>query len=665
MTLGRAHDAGAIVRLARAGRLREARAQADRVIARSPPDAALLHLAGVLAAQDGDPVRGAELLGRAAGLRPADADLARNLARALIDAGRAGDALKVCGRHVAAPGFGRLEAEALRALDRHSEAAARYRVLVAAAPGDVELWNNLGSALLASDAPADAIVALERARALAPRSATVLTNLARAEAATGAFAAGLAHAEAATEAAPGDAAALLELGRALNRAGRHDAALIRLADAARAAQDDPEVFVALGQTYAYLGELDRAEQGYLLATRMTRLDPQAWVNLAVLYEQGNRVEDLAALVENAGLRGVGGSELAYMQALSLRRAGRFEDALDLMLSAAPGAIDEGLRQQLIGQLADRLGEAETAFAAFTAMNQAMMADPSAAGYDGTEHRRFVESLDAMTTPEWVASWPAVHIDAEPPSPVFLVGFPRSGTTLLDTVLMGHPDTHVLEEEPILVRVRDEIGDLSMIPAQGEAAVNELRALYFAELERIAPAAPGKLVIDKLPLNILRAPLVHRLFPDAKFIFASRHPCDCVLSCFMQNFRVNQAMASFLTIENAALLYDRVLRYWETCRAAMPLTVHTIRYEDMVADLEGEMRPLLAYLGLAWTDAVLDHTRTAGDRGYIRTPSYAQVTERIYARSRGRWEKYREQLAPILPILEPWAERLGYGSLDPA
>jgi hypothetical protein len=175
----------------------------------------------------------------------------------------------------------------------------------------------------------------------------------------------------------------------------------------------------------------------------------------------------------------------------------------------------------------------------------------------------------------------------------------------------------------------------------------------------APPPPGALVIDKLPLNILRTPLIRRLFPDARLIFAQRHPCDAVLSCFMQNFKINRAMASFLTLPNSALLYDRVLGYWFQSLELLSLCVHTVRYESMVSDLESEVRPLLEFLDLPWEDAILDHQRTAAGRGYIRTPSYSQVTERIYDRARGRWESYREHMRDVLPILAPWVERLGY------
>jgi hypothetical protein len=152
----------------------------------------------------------------------------------------------------------------------------------------------------------------------------------------------------------------------------------------------------------------------------------------------------------------------------------------------------------------------------------------------------------------------------------------------------------------------------------------------------------------------------RLFPDARFIFAQRHPCDVVLSCFMTNFQLNAATANFTDLLGTARLYDQVLSYWEQCRALLAPPVHVLSYEAMVNDPEQALRPLIGFLDLSWDDRLLDHRQTARARGYIPTASYAQVTEKIYSRASGRWIRYRDQMRDVLPILAPWAERMGYG-----
>lgn len=161
------------------------------------------------------------------------------------------------------------------------------------------------------------------------------------------------------------------------------------------------------------------------------------------------------------------------------------------------------------------------------------------------------------------------------------------------------------------------------------------------------------------MNMNKVPLIYRLFPDARFILALRHPCDVVLSCFIATFKLNNAMANFLDLDTAAQTYDLSFRYWETCRALLPIRVRTVRYEDVVADSGVTLRPVFDDLGLDWREDVLDHQKTAAARSSIRTASYAQVTEPIYARAVGRWKRYRAALEPVLPTLAPWVERFRY------
>jgi hypothetical protein len=128
---------------------------------------------------------------------------------------------------------------------------------------------------------------------------------------------------------------------------------------------------------------------------------------------------------------------------------------------------------------------------------------------------------------------------------------------------------------------------------------------------------------------------------------------------MANFQLNRAMANMTTLEDAARLYDAAQDAWTRATELLPIEVKRIRYEAMIDDLETEMRALLAFLGLEWDPGVLDNRGSAARRAHIRTASYSQVTEPIYRRAVARWERYRAQLEPIMPIVAPWVERMGY------
>jgi len=331
-----------------------------------------------------------------------------------------------------------------------------------------------------------------------------------------------------------------------------------------------------------------------------------------------------------------------------------------LLGTIPKDVKPIVQEQLRGQFLDGLGDVDGAFAAFSEMNRLFREDPSNPVERGRIYRDELRSDDERVGFAWFSSW---H-DLPPPddgrmSPVFLVGFPRSGTTLLDTMLMGHAGVEVMEEKPPLRKVELQAGGLDALVGMTVEQRNAFRTAYFDEAARWAELRSDSLLVDKSPLHMNKVPLIRRLFPDARFILALRHPCDCVLSCFITPFRLNNAMASFVDLDTSAEFYDLSFSHWKHCTDVIPMPVHSVRYEDVVEDAEGQLRALLNFLDLEWSDNVLDHERTARSRGLISTASYAQVTEGLYTRAKGRWEKYRAHMAPVLPVLKPWAEYFRY------
>jgi tetratricopeptide (TPR) repeat protein len=615
--------AAALERL-RLGDLAGARSLVEGQLAEAPdgPEAPTqVALAGLIAARMGDPAGAIPWFRRALAASPDDPMARGNLATALISVGELDQAGEVVGSS-ADPGLQRLSAYVEQQRGRLDQAASSYRAVVAAFPDDFESWNNLGNVLAAAGDKDGAIEAFQQAISLRPDIIAIYLNLSEV----------LASAE------------RPELRQAVMR------------EAARRASGDPRVLTELGLAEAGAQQFDAAERAYRAALRLNARYTSAYVELGMLLETHNRIDDLSALVEEAEAMGMADAEIGFLKAWLLRRQGRFEEALPLA-QAVPESISPLRSAQLLAEIYDRLGDPPRAFAAFEAMNRASAA--AAPPRPGGSYRDQVTSNTALLTQEWVDAWTKVDLDRSPASPIFIVGFPRSGTTLLDTLLMNLPDLHVLEEMPVINAVEEAIGDQARLATLGPEEAAQLRARYFDALESIAPAKPGQTIVDKYPLSMARMPLIHRLFPDAKIVFVERHPCDAVLSAFMSNFQLNQAMRSFVSLEEAARTYAAVFESWTRAEALLPLDVHRIRYERMVEDLEGEMRPLLSFLGLGWDSKVLDNRAGAAGRTYVRTASYAQISEPIYRRSAGRWARYREQMADVLPILAPWVERLDY------
>ena len=150
----------------------------------------------------------------------------------------------------------------------------------------------------------------------------------------------------------------------------------------------------------------------------------------------------------------------------------------------------------------------------------------------------------------------------------------------------------------------------------------------------------------------------KIFPHAKFILAIRHPCDCVLSCFMQNFRLNDSMANFLNIEDSSEMYNLVMTLWKHYEK-LNINYQIVKYEDIVQNFKKTTESLLSFLEVPWTDNVLKFYEVAQSRNLINTPSYDQVYRPIYSESAYRWKKYEDKIKPILPILKPWIDEFNY------
>ena len=608
--------------LLRRGDRAGARRAVEAALRDEPDEIGLVAFAGVLAAQTGDLAGAIPHFRRALAAVPQDLQMRTNLAMALAETGALDEAAWVAEGH-GDPHLDRLAGWAHQQAGRLDRAAAAYQAAVTATPDDFESWNNLGNVRAAmGDAPG-ALLAFQQAILIRPDIVDIYLN------------------------ASEQLAAVED----------HAARQLLMREGAKIAPDRADVLTELGLAEAALRSYPEAEAAYRQALASDPLYLQAYLELGMLLENLNRVDELAALVDTAEASGVAEAELGFIRAWALRRQGRFAEALPIA-EAIPETIHPVRRAHLLADLADRLGDTGRAFAAFGDMNAVSVAGrPPRVG---PLYRETVAQSSARLTPEWVASWAPLEVERRPPDPIFLVGFPRSGTTLLDTLLMNMPGLHVLEEMPFLREVELALGDDAKLATLDAKEANRLRRLYFEQVEKGAPPrSPEQRIVDKHPLRMAGMPIVSRLFPAAPVILVERHPCDAVLSCYMANFQLNDAMRSFTDLEEAARTYDAVFTAWEKAEALLPLRVHRIRYERMVEDLAGEMRPLLDFLGLPWDEKVLDNQGAAAERGHVRTASYSQVQEPIYKRAAGRWERYRDQLAPVLPILAPWAERMGY------
>lgn len=656
--------AARVLTLARANDLGAALAAGEALVAGGKADAGLTLFVGVLSCRSGHFERGIAHMRCAVEMAPGDAIAQVELARALLAHGaldevEAFTASRSRSASPAAREMLRVRAHALRAKEDWQGASEHYRELTAADAADFESWHGLGTSLLGLNDAEAAIMPLREAARLRPTIANHWSALSRALSITGDFTGGLQAAQQALTLAAASPAAQLELARALIGLERPDEALIALGLAQQDAGNEPALLNDIAGLQSQLKAFGPAEATFRAALAMRPDLAQALVGLAKLYERTNRMVELREAIAAADRLGLPIAKTALFRARLLGSEGRLEEALTAA-RASPEDSDAGRaeRSQAVGQLAERLGDTSAAFAAFAEANRLMATTIG----DSREAEQFLVTLDRvhdLLTPRWYARWRRPIEPGSRASPLFIFGFPRSGTTLIDTMLIGHPDTLVLEEEAVIQHTSDQLVSVDRLadPAPGE--VDRLRDYYFAKVARLAPDLGERLLVDKEPLGLINAPMLHRLFPDARYIFMERHPCDVVLSCFMISSRLNMNVAHFFDLASTARVYDRVMHYWERCRAVLPLRVETVRYEHLVAATERELRRVAGFAGLRWDERMLDHESNAAARSFIGSPSYAQVTEPIYTRSSGRWVRYREQMKPVLPILQPWIEKMGY------
>ncbi|TCU61840.1 tetratricopeptide repeat protein [Novosphingobium sp. PhB57] len=659
-----------IAGLARMGRLDEAAQAVVAAVAAEPEDPALAALGGAVEFHRGDFARAATYLERAHSLRPQDLVVRTNLAESYLRTDRKDEALALCDEACAfaepSLRLARLGAHLAQEAGDFAKAARLYRHVLARQPDDWSLLNNLGNTLSEQGEAAEAIEVLQRAMALAPDSPPIRVNLGTALLLAERVEEGETVLRDAARDFPDDHVPMLTLARFYHDNGIEDRQYEAIAEAARRAPGDAALQSDYGQEAARRNDYAIAEGQFEAALVIEPALGPSFVGLAAVYERSNREAELEPLRERALASGTDAQSLAYIDALRFKRAEDFGQAFEA-LEQSGEVVVANRRHQLRGIMLDRMERYDEAFGEFAAMNASHLDEPSQPAVRAERFRGDLARDRALVTPQWLGGWSETP-PADRASPVILLGFPRSGTTLLDTMLMTAPNTLVLEEEPFFGEIETQLGGVNALAGLDAAAIVAARARYFERVSQHAPLgpdrlAPDTLIIDKHPLHLGKVPVIRRLFPDARFVLALRHPCDVILSCFITNFRPNNAMSNFLDLETAARFYDLTFSYWEQAREVFDLPVRTVVYERLVADQARELAPLFDWLDLPWAGEAFDHREAARARGVVRTASYAQVTEAIYTRAAGRWRRYEKHLEPVLDILRPWVERFGYSLED--
>ena len=342
---------------------------------------------------------------------------------------------------------------------------------------------------------------------------------------------------------------------------------------------------------------------------------------------------------------------------------------------APASDDQANFAMVAGKMYDKAGQYDKAFDMYALGNELHARMTVKTGrLSPSNYPSRIKALTEDLLSKRSVSLKDHAVPSAPDSPkvAFMYSFPRSGTTLLDTIFRTHTQIEVLEEQPI---IRDTFLDARFKggPVQNGTQMEELlKAFYDTDpvqlqtyyLDNMARLGRGnldanKVYVDKMPLNTVYARLIKHMFPDAVHIFSLRDPADVITSCFAQNFIMNDAMYHFTSIEKAVAIYDQVMSFWVKAEEILDLDVTYVRYEELVTDLQGVVQPVIEHLGLPWEDGLVDFWKTAREREVIRTASADQVIQKLYTTSKGRWTRYSALKNGALEPLEPWRKHFGY------
>ena len=535
-------------------------------------------------------------------------------------------------------------------------------------PNSINLYNIIGTTNKSLGKLEEAIDAYNKAILLKPDFAEAHYNIGntlkkqgKLEEATEAF-------RKALDIKPDYAEVYINMGNALQGQGKLDEAIKAYNKVISLKPNFAEAYNNIGVALKDQGKLDEAIEAYNKCLSLKPDYAEAWLNGADALEKWNKLNELEIWLDNAfnSFETVP-ADLRFMKSKLLWRNKKFEETSYLISDIKFETISEIRKKDYLNLKAkcfEQSKKFEEAYECFVLVNSLVKISKEYKRYSPEDY--FQNKKDNLAK---IRSRSKKNVEVkseENPEflPTFLVGFPRSGTTLLDTILRSHSKIKVVEEKPLLYdteKFLKKSGYDDFIDKFIPKYVNiEAQKIYKQEFNKhIDTSSVDKVYIDKLPLNLLKVPVIHQLYPNAKFILALRHPMDTILSCWMQNFKLNKAMANMVDLDRIVDFYCIAMETFKICRGNYNLNVSEIRYEDLIKNFQKESEAVVQFLNLKWEPEMANYQDTALKRGRINTPSYSQVVQPIYKDSQYRWLNYKKYLEQYLDQVKPWISEFGY------
>lgn len=529
-----------------------------------------------------------------------------------------------------------------------------------------ESWCNFGSVLCDYQQFSRAYDALLKANALAPNHALIAFSLARACKGLGQLDASLTYIQNALNLEPSDLDFRFFRATLAVELDQWDTALGDLAVLANQQLAPPQMLM-LANLYLQTGQFAVAIPQYQHLVKQYPAYFEAWIGLATAFERANDLPAFEHALHNAASAVKNleqGIALKQLQAKLAYRNKQFDVSTKLLHDVWELPSSNSMWKSQVGfEYAQSLDKAKQYQAAWQVFNDAHMLR-NQLNQESAGDQQALNFFELLAKP-LSGAWPNACQDSGQQDPVFVVGFPRSGTTLLEQILDAQPGLVSFDEQPFLAKTLLLMQQMGVdYPIQleqlNQAQLEQLRHYYFQQAQTKVGALDGRRLVDKNPLNWARLPLIRALFPHASVILALRHPCDVILSCYMQNLRSTVLSGAFSQFDRIADLYIALADYWQRIAPQLEMPVMISRYENLVQMPEQSTKQLAEFLGLPWSESWLNSANYAKDKAIINTPSYAQVLEPLNTRALNRWQNYREYFdLDVMARLTPAVHAMGY------
>lgn len=428
----------------------------------------------------------------------------------------------------------------------------------------------------------------------------------------------------------------------------------------------PETSYNLAAIYAMQGNEEKLSE--ILSAIIKYQTPDSYIFVAGAYENNNKTSESLNTIEEGLTHFPESYELTLLKIKNLRKNKHYSEALELGKNLE--CIDDiEFKARLLfekSSILDKMKEFGTAWSSVLEANKLSLSlwrrkNSRKDMYNETCERM----LSGHVSEGFTFNSENTTGDQNTHKMVFILGFLRSGTTLLDSVLGARNDTTILEEYPVINQVFSRLPQMkpehyfSQISKLDENTLKSLSNQYFQQLKNYIHFDEQSILIDKSPMNTYLAGFIHTLFPDAKIIFSVRHPLDVCISCLFQNFRVNSFMTNMTTLSDIAKTYNNTLLLWKKSQEQLGYTPYYQKYEDLISDFENQTKMLTNHLGITWQKEMADYHNRQKHRGTILNPSYSQVSQPLYQSAKYRYKNYLPYLDEAIEILKPWIEHFGY------